>query len=665
MPLPISQYDISIYLYISTSTGDGQSHIEVLTTRVGTRAPTMDSNSNGSFARVTSSALSLLGALLSLQLLLDLSNRALVVQCGEWYARTSTVLAVLPLSLLGAVAAVKFPARQFHRMLAWIAVGVFGFLDLVYVTEKLSDAIFGHLQAQTLSDVGILKRSVFIGAGACWIPSVCLGYLMWSYAERVIADAEAGGRGHGVGNATPSASTTALVWAGMHAACAGMLLWDVPMWALASYAPYPDCLVPLVGVGVACFALVIELRAQQFGVLGGAVVVVGISLAFNAFLSCRYCGYVDSEGRRGGHTGGVTTVWKCPLPAGGILQVIDVDVVFQQDDAIADESYRLRAVRLGHSIMGGEWTAPASVAGLPIFSAFHLQAAAGALFSSAVRGSRGNVIEPTDDSGKENPLGSSGARDQPNRRSLHVGLGIGGSVTLLQKLGFACDCIELHPQMVHVAKEFFHLNSTVCQIGDANALITNRHPAGLPLDAYDVIIVDIFSGDANAVSRSGNKDFFAAISRASMANSASSQVLVVNYFGLQGVQLNNLHNSISQSFSTVNVYREEAMGDDEAADADHAISNFILVASNAPPTGTAPEHPARLLVSEPYSAVFAEYKDHIVEVLEHRRVTDLKSTCDDVSSVVSLARHWLCHGREQLLFSGAHWRAMRGQFFVG
>ena len=219
--------------------------------------------------------------------------------------------------------------------------------------------------------------------------------------------------------------------------------------------------------------------------------------------------------------------------------------------------------------------------------------------------------------------------------------------------------------MFHVAKEFFHLNSTVCQIGDANTLITSRHASALPLDAYDVIIVDIFSGDAHAVSRSGNRDFFAAISRASMTNNAHSQVLVVNYFGLQGVQLNDLHDSISQSFSTVNVYREEALTGDKAADADHAISNFILVASNDPLKGTALEHPARLLVSEPYSTVFADYKDHITEVLEQRRVTDLKSTCGDVSSVVELVRHWLCHGREQLFFSGAHWRAMRGQFFVG
>ena len=632
----------------------------------------MSSNTGPSLVRLatTSSAVSLLCALLSLQLLLDLANRALVVQCGEWYARVSTVLAVLPLSSVGALlGAAKFPPRPFHRMLAWIAVGVFGFLDLVYMTEKLSDAMFGHVEAGTLSDVSILKRSVFIGAGACWIPSLCLGYLVWYYAQRVVADADSGGPGHGVGNVTPpSALMTGGVWAGMHAVCAGLMLWDVPIWVLGSYAPYPDCLVPLAGVGLASLGLVIELRkARQFGVLGSAVVAVGISLAFNAFLSCRYCGYVDGAERRGGHGGGdgVTTVWKCPLPAGGILQVVDVDVVFKQDSAVSDEAYRLRAVRLGHSIMGGEWTAPVSVAGLPIFSAFHLQAAAGALFSSATRNSRDEGMKKTDDPDIADPLGPPNARDRPTRRSLHIGLGIGGSVTSLQKLGFASDCIELHPQMVHVAREFFHLNGTVCQIGDANSLVTNRHAAALPLDAYDVIIVDIFSGDANAVSRSGNRDFFAAISRASMANSAHSQVLVVNYFGLQGVQLNDLHDSMSQSFSTVNVYREEAWNGDHANDADHAISNFILVASNFPLEGMAPEHPARLLVSEPYSTVFADYKDHIVEVLGQRQGTDLKSTCGDVSSVVELVRHWMCHAREQLFFSGAHWRAMRSQFFVG
>ena len=112
---------------------------------------------------------------------------------------------------------------------------------------------------------------------------------------------------------------------------------------------------------------------------------------------------------------GVTTVWKCPLPAGGILQVVDVDVVFKQDSAVSDEAYRLRAVRLGHSIMGGEWTAPASVAGLPIFSAFHLQAAAGALFSSATRNSRDEGMKKTDDPDIADPLGPPNARDRPTR----------------------------------------------------------------------------------------------------------------------------------------------------------------------------------------------------------------------------------------------------------
>ena len=629
----------------------------------------MSSHANSSLLTILgqASTASLLCTILSLQLILDLENRALVVQCGEWLARTSTVLAVLPIMSLGALATIKFPARPFLRLLAWISVGLFGFLDLVTVTEKLSNAVFGGAEVETLTDSGILKRCLFIAVGACWIPGVSLGYVMWSCVQKTVADVEmlAVTRGNSRGAEAQAAGLTfktALVWIAIHGTCAGFMLWNIPIGAFGVYIQYPDCLVPLLGVMVASIGLMLESRTQgQFHVLGSAVVVVGISYAFNAYLSCRYCGYVQgTEGR-------LVTVWKCPLPSGGILQVVDVDVVFPAVKTAASESYKLRAVRLGHSIMGGEWTAPESVSGLPIFSAFHLQAAAGAVFSDMARGNGGSRIEGAGTQGAmdgANAVNAVDARDPPTKRSLHVGLGVGGSVTLLQNLGFTCDCIELHPQMVHVAKEFFHLNSTVCQIGDANALITAGNAHSLALEVYDVIIVDIFSGDAGAVSRSGNRDFFAAISRASMMSKTHDQVLVVNYFGLQGAQLKNLYDSVKQSFSTVRVYRDESL--EKSPDPDHAISNFVLVASNAPALlkNVALEHPSRLLASKPFSTVFADYRQHLTEVLEQRHVTGIKPTCSDVSSVVELARHWICHSREQLQFSGAHFRAMRSQFFM-
>jgi hypothetical protein len=404
---------------------------------------------------------------------------------------------------------------------------------------------------------------------------------------------------------------------GLQWGCVGMLVWGAPNLVRL---PYPDCVVPLLGALVAGVGLAMEMGEHgNLRLFGSLIIVTGISYAFNSYLSCRYCGYVTDD--RPGHRS--TTVWKCPLRSGGILQVVDVLPDMGHASTADAEEYRLRAVRLGHSIMGGEWTSPAAVAGAPIFSAFHLQAAAAALFG-----------DPD--------------HDTSTKKSLHIGLGVGGSVTLLQNLGYSCDCVELHPQMVHVAREFFRLNGTACLIGDANEMVHR-----IPLDVYDAIIIDIFSGDADEVAHSGNGEFFGALSRSMMQ--ARDAVLVVNYFGLEGQRLHMLHKSIQASFSAVRVFREER---DE-----RAISNFVLVASNR--RGFSAAQPSSLLESEPYRAVFAEFRDHLVDILEGRELTSkgLVSTCNDSQSVPELVRSWRCLAQEQLAFAGAHWRAMRSQFF--
>lgn len=215
--------------------------------------------------------------------------------------------------------------------------------------------------------------------------------------------------------------------------------------------------------------------------------------------------------------------------------------------------------------------------------------------------------------------------------------------------------------MAQVAKEFFRLNGTACQIGDANELLVESATAGgsLPLDAYDVIIVDIFSGDADAVA---SKELFSTISRSSMKATAKrkqhAQVLVVNYFGLQGHKLYALYESIRQSFVTVHIYREEAQ--------DARISNFVIIARNggsgSPLAAADPVDPGRLRTS-PYSEVFADYTEHLIEVLDRREIVPT-STCGEVMNVLQLLSHRLCKLKESLAFAGAHWRAMRTQFDI-
>jgi len=391
--------------------------------------------------------------------------------------------------------------------------------------------------------------------------------------------------------------------------------------------------------------MVLELRRERtLWVLGSAVIGVGVSYGFNSYLQCGYCGAVAAETRQV-DTAPTRAVWRCPLREGGVLQVVDVDV---------DEEYRLRAVRLGHSIMGGVWTAPADVSGMPIFSAFHLQAALGAVYAATATATASASSSTT-----------ATASPVDNKRSLHVGLGIGGSVTLLQGLGYTSDCVELHPQMVQVAREFFHLNGTACQIGDANQLLvptTGRNANALPLEAYDVIIVDIFSGDADAVVRN-SKGLFDAIAQSSMIREEKTrhQQVVVNYFGIQGYQLHALYETIRQSFSDVHVYREDP--------ADAVISNFVIVASHEVAVsggggGSANNsNLSKLLKTAPFSRVFADYTDHITDVLDRREIVPT-STCGDVKSVLELLRQRACMLKESLSFAGAHFRAMRGQFHI-
>ncbi len=598
-------------------------------------------------------------ALAAYQLLYHVLYRVLVLYCGEWYARTTTVVVLVPLSALGSlVNAAWVPSRySLYRLVGWMAVGYFGFVDMQGVAGRVAGAIFGGMGLGRLtadgggvggSDVGVLKRCVFVGAGAGWVAGVAIGYVLWWCVREVFGEREQ--PRHSSSSSSSRSSSELYAYCGLQCVSVGVFLWDV----LGAVVPYPDCGVPLLGVGAVALGMVLELRRERtLWVLGSAVIGVGVSYGFNSYLQCGYCGAVAAEAQV--DTAPTRAVWRCPLREGGVLQVVDVDV---------DERYRLRAVRLGHSIMGGMWTAPADVSGMPIFSAFHLQAALGAVYAASASSASSAASAASASSST-----TATASPVDNKRSLHVGLGIGGSVTLLQGLGYTSDCVELHPQMVQVAREFFHLNGTACQIGDANQLLvptTGRNGNALPLEAYDVIIVDIFSGDADAVVRN-SKGLFDAIAQSSMIRKEKKthhQQVVVNYFGIQGYQLHALYEAIRQSFSDVHVYREDP--------AEAVISNFVILASHevAVSGGGANNnnnndnnHLSKLLKTAPFSRVFADYTDHITDVLDRREIVPT-STCGDVKSVPELVRQRACMLAESLSFAGAHFRAMRGQFYI-
>lgn len=390
------------------------------------------------------------------QLLFDLIFRALVIQCGDWYARTTTVAVLVPLTGLGALATLKCPPRSIHRLIALLAVGFFGFMNMQGVVERVAGAIFSTDIAGDLSDVQVWKRCVFVGVGAGWVAGVSLGYALWSYVREV-----------GESCRSKVSGAQLVGWfSAIQCVCVGLFLYDVPMQMVA--LPYPDCTVPLVGVGMVGAGILSEFRGasstleaslSRLRMPASVVIAVGLSYAFNAYLRCGYCGGV--EGRVGALSSGeldsrVVVVWKCPLQSGGVLQVVDVDVVMEdekdekdeKDERASDnnsdrdihrrgEAYRLRAVRLGHAIMGGVWTAPPEVAGMPIFSAFHLQAATGAIFVD-----------------NSNPVSSVG------RRSLHVGLVRGNRCARRRAFGssltrsFAFGRFPGHRWIGHAPTEF-------------------------------------------------------------------------------------------------------------------------------------------------------------------------------------------------------------------
>ncbi|KAL4857086.1 Polyamine aminopropyltransferase [Chlorella vulgaris] len=223
-------------------------------------------------------------------------------------------------------------------------------------------------------------------------------------------------------------------------------------------------------------------------------------------------------------------LWQTELAAGGQLSVIE---------GVYREQYRYRLLRLDHSVLGGEYVAPAEVAGQTIYTAFYLQQAAVLL----------------------RPGGS---------RSLHVGLGVGTAVKGMQRLGVAADSLELHPEVLAAARRFFQLQPELgggrALLGDAAALVPLLQREG-GAGAYDYILHDVFSGGGTAPSLM-SAAFFRKLSRLL----APGGVLAVNYYGGKGQGLKQAWCRLRLVFDSVRAF----------SDTDKArVRNHVLFASHA------------------------------------------------------------------------------------
>lgn len=533
--------------------------------------------------------------LISLSLLFQLAFRSFVDQLGEWFARNSVILVLPILVNIGIVCNIALLHDALRgriiRLCCWIAIGI-SYIDLKYVSDSISEVVFAS-SGGNVTDKGILTRGAFVALAASWIPVASIGFLLCSYTRTYFL--------------RKKDAFLASVVLNILCSCAFLMLW-VPE------PPYPDCTIPLLGSLVSCMALFIELP-KGIKLWGSIIIALGISYTFNSYLSCSYCGKVEFH-----NTGEqLHAIWKCPLRSGNILQVIEGNPDNMRDEL--NRSLVLRAMRLGHSIMGGVWIEPQSVYGVPIFSAFHLQAA-GALFTNQ-------------------------EKENMDKKSLHIGLGVGTSLKVLQDIGYSCDCMEIHPEILAAAKEFFNLQGIACQIGDAGKNIYD-----MSLEKYDLINLDIFSGDTD-MTLLKKDEFFRQISR-SMMHSTDS-VLVVNFFGLEGQQLKTLFSIMRESFVAVRVYREEQDEDE--------ISNFVLIASNSDKLQNM--DPVPLLDSEPYKNVFSDHKGRIEDALGRREILhlrDIRSHCTQYKSVMELFSFKACIWMENLRASGVQWRAFRRQF---
>lgn len=557
----------------------------------------------------------MLVALLSLGFFHQLAYRSLVDHFGNWFAINSAYVLLVP-SVIGCIVGSLWSKRyqgSIVYLVAWAAAGL-GYLDTKHVSDVVSGSMFSlssvplnrasdvEASYETISDFGILRRCVFVCFATSWVPVSCLGFLVGAYGRHLNI--------HKSGNI--------------------IVLWLVLLSHISSLKStlpmgpvlvYPDCSIPLLGVVLCSIGFAIQLP-KTTKMVGSVVVVAAIAHALNSYLSCKHCGVVPETTLSRNHGHGLLKVsWKCPLRLGNFVQIIEGSPRMSFMENLSS-GMELRAMRLSHSVMGGYWTKPQSIKGVSIFSAFHLQAT-GALFQNHNR------------TGVE-------------QKSLSIGLGVGGSIKLLQEMGYSCDCIEIHAEVLNAAREYFNLNGTTCQIGDANDLINK-----MPLESYDVIIIDIFSGDIDMTFLQ-RLEFFQTISRASMLSKGS--IIVVNYFGIEGQQLRLLYKAVRESFRAVRVYREEADM--------NSISNFVVIASNSDDLLSV--NPSTILQTEPYYTIFADHMDLLVETLEKRELTTsqvLHSGCNEYQSLIELCIFKACVWKENLRIAGAQWRSFRQQFY--
>jgi hypothetical protein len=290
-------------------------------------------------------------------------------------------------------------------------------------------------------------------------------------------------------------------------------------------------------------------------------------------------------------------IWKCPLHDGSVLSIIE-------NSPEENPILRYRVMKLNHAIMGGVWVLPKREAGRPVYTTFHLQAAARLLSKSYSTQENNHQTSETVE-----------IEQQDNQwRSLHIGLGAGTAVSVLQRRGFTTDVVELYQEVIDAAQTHFGLTidstKSTTRAGDALKVVPS-----LENNLYDVVILDVFSGGfptspaslyfSEARSKKEDQETARGLSSAaffeeiklkmkeSFRSDGSNGVLAVNYVGMKdSPELSQLVCTLKKVFSSVRYFKDAEGDDDDADDQEkevkeksrkesmNTLGNFVIMATD-------------------------------------------------------------------------------------
>ena len=387
-----------------------------------------------------------------------------------------------------------------------------------------------------------------------------------------------------------------------------------------------------------------------------------LCMGYDLVGTTEYAPHISKSARKNSFT----TLQQFELKHGGFLSVVEGTLPSNNNNNLPDIQYR--AMRLDHSIMGGYWIAPEEFKGQSIYTAFYLQAAMRIFLPPTFK----SADAPGDNHNHKN-------HQQQMRRSLHIGLGAGTAVTALQRHGFISDVIELHPEVIEAAQEYFNVHPKG-QVIAQDALKAVPKILSSSAQIYDLVILDVFSGGSEGSQLTSQK-FFNQLKGVLMPYDG---VLAVNFAGFQGILLDDLLWRMKMVFPAVRCFAEAINDDDDIEERNNGskdeksahFRNFVVVgfmnesAGRIDVTAAAQDEIRRINIIHGDNT--EEDKTIEAEVLNGMADNEMNIDWDAVGNRCSEEakeskweerfQRWDWRQKEASRAAGMHWAIMREQF---